>query len=218
MKCCPEIKICGITQPQQGWECAMLGADAIGLVFYPRSPRNVDIEQAKEIVDAAKGKAKAVGVFVDASIETITQIRDYCGIDIVQLHGNESNEFTATLAADGFDVIKVLKQADRLADDIIDNPDVKILIECGKGILPGGNGAAWNWAVAKDLINEKGIIISGGINPQNVIQAISLSNPDAVDVSSGVEETPGLKDMQKVKDIISKVKNTIVERRCRRVF
>lgn len=210
-----EVKICGLTDPAQAIECVRCGADAIGLVFYQPSPRNVSRDQAAEIVSAIKGRAATVGVFVDMPLEEIVEIAHVAGLDFVQLHGREDLNYLQQLRQADLRVIKVLKttgeQLKAQASVFGDECD-SLLVEAGKGILPGGNRSVWDWAGAKVLAGRWPMILAGGLDETNVAQAIADSGCDAVDVSSAVEVTGGVKDIEKVKTFIAAVKNCSCEK------
>lgn len=206
----PQIKICGLTDPQQAAECARLGADAIGLVFYPKSPRNVSIEQAAAITACLPEQVAAVGVFVNTDRATLLQTIDACRLSAAQLHGQESPGWVAELPlSTRAMVIKALfaERAPNLTD--AGHYDVKAyLVECGKGRLPGGNAMAWDWASAKELAQHYPLILAGGLGPDNVAEAIAACLPDAVDASSSLEFEPGRKNLKKVQRFIDQVRET----------
>lgn len=206
----PQIKICGLTRPDQARACADLGADAIGLVFFDKSPRNVTLNQAAAIRDALPPHVAAAGVFVNPGRETLADVVRQCGLDIVQLHGSESPEFVADLHAIlKVPIIKVLfatrspgfGDADRYGA-------AGYLVECGRGPLPGGNAMAWDWTAAQAVGRDFPLILAGGLAPDNVAEAIGACLPDAVDASSSLEAGPGVKDLERVADFIARVKQT----------
>jgi phosphoribosylanthranilate isomerase len=206
----PQIKICGLTDPDQALECAQLGADAIGLVFYPKSPRHVSVEQAAAITARLPGRVAAVGVFVNTDKDALLHTIDACGLDAVQLHGQESPRWVDDISrSTNAGIIKVLfaQRAPMLSDAA--GYDIKgFLVECGKGRLPGGNAMAWDWAIAEEFALHYPLILAGGLSPENVAAAIATCLPDAVDASSSLEAEPGLKDMDKVKRFIEAVRRT----------
>lgn len=206
----PQIKICGLTDPEQALACAQMGADAIGLVFYPKSPRNVTIEQAAAITAVLPDHVASVGVFVDPDRSALLQIIDQCGLSAAQLHGNESAQWVADLRkSTRAGIIKVLfaQKPPRLID--AGNYDVQgYLVECGKGQLPGGNALTWNWAIAEEFARHYPLILAGGLGPDNVVQAISACLPDAVDASSSLEAEPGRKDLNAVRRFIEEIRQT----------
>jgi phosphoribosylanthranilate isomerase len=206
----PQIKICGLTLPDQARVCADLGADAIGLVFFEKSPRNVTPEQAAAVKAVLPPRVAAVGVFVDPDQEFLARTVRQCGLDIVQLHGSESPEFVADMHAIlKVPIIKVLfaTRSPGLGD-AAGYHAAGYLVECGRGPLPGGNAMAWDWAAAQAVGREFPLILAGGLAPDNVAGAIGACLPDAVDASSSLEAGPGVKDLKKVADFIAQVKKT----------
>ena len=220
----PQIKICGITTPAQAEQCAALGADAIGCVFFEKSPRNLSDKQAGEICAAVAGKIQAVGVFVNASYETIIGKVGFCGLNGVQLHGSEPPELVTRLRRQGLIVIKALFGSKTPGLDIgpLYHTASALLAECGSGTLPGGNAMVWNWAEAGSVARHGPLVLAGGLSPENIAEAVFAALPDAVDVSSGVEAAPGIKDMNKIALFINNIQQTVSgispEGHLRRIF
>ncbi|SMC71393.1 indole-3-glycerol phosphate synthase [Desulfocicer vacuolatum DSM 3385] len=206
----PRIKVCGLTRPHEAVACADLGAHAVGLVFYPKSPRHVTTAQAAEICRALPGDIITTGVFVDATFEFIMAKVKACNLKAVQLHGNESPETVLQLKSQGLTVFKALFAGKEPHIDKANQYKAAsaILVEYGKGPLPGGNAETWDWGTAKQSGNGHKLIIAGGITPENVTGVISATSPWAVDVSSGVESAPGCKDLDRVKGLIQAVKTS----------
>lgn len=202
----PQIKICGLTRVNEAEGCAALGADAIGLVFFPKSPRFVTDEQALAISKAVSQHSKTVGVFVNSSYDTILQKAETCSLSAAQLHGRESPDLVRRLVGAGLSVIKTLfvngvpslLEAGQYAASAF-------LVECSKGPLPGGNAVAWDWGAAREFGLAHPLILAGGLSPENVCRAVSSARPRAVDVSSGVEASPGRKDLNRVAAFIEAV-------------
>lgn len=215
----PQIKICGLTNVDQALACADLGADAIGLVFFEKSPRNLTMDQAREICEALPESVVTTGVFVNESFESIMQKVTHCGIRAVQLHGNESPELVARLRGENLPVVKVLymESDPHICEAVNFNPSA-FLVECAKGILPGGNALSWNFERVSALETEKPMLIAGGLSPDNIADAVEKARPDGVDVSSGVEKSPGQKDLKKVEAFITAVKQAAVREPLRRIF
>ena len=202
----PQVKICGLTRPHEAARCAGLGADAIGLVFFPQSPRNVTPEQAGAVVAALPESVAAVGVFVEAGFSFIMSRVERCGLSMVQLHGRESPRLAARLTAEGVGVIKALFVGGRPGLTAVQAFDADAyLVECARGPLPGGNAMAWDWGAARDFGVHHPLVLAGGLSPDNVGDAIRAGLPAAVDVSSGVEASPGRKDTDKVARLIAAV-------------
>lgn len=198
----PRIKICGLTRPEDAAEAARLGADAIGLVFYPPSPRYVSIEQARAIVTALPPFVSVVALFVNPSVAEVDAVLEALPIDVLQFHGEETPEFCrhfnrpylkAVRVKPGVDLIEWAKQYQDarglLADAFVEG-------------VHGGTGATFDWALLPAGLGIP-LILSGGLNPANVAEAVRLVQPAAVDVSSGVEAAKGIKDAAKMADFIA---------------
>jgi phosphoribosylanthranilate isomerase len=207
-----EIKLCGLTRPDEAASCAEAGADAIGVVFYAASPRHMEPAHAREIVRALPPGFPVVGVFADSPADTVARIAEESGLRIVQLHGREKPSTLSFLLARGFHVIKALNT---LGDDLLRDahalpPECGILVECGKGPLPGGNAATWNWAEAAPLAGVKPFAVAGGLTPDNIEQAVLAAHPSAVDLSSGVEDSPGRKNLEKTRRLVDNVRRIFI--------
>lgn len=214
-----QIKICGITTVNDAMICANYGADALGLVFYPRSPRYVSLEQAAGIAAELPSRVAKVGVFVNESYETIMTTVSSCRLSAVQLHGRESPELVHRLRENGVAVIKCLYVRGQPGIDAAESyPASAFLVECSAGKMPGGNARSWDWSAARSFAEKDPTVIAGGLAPENVGQAIAAARPDAVDVSSGVESVPGRKERRKVRDFISAVRLNTQEKPTRRIF
>jgi phosphoribosylanthranilate isomerase len=200
----PQIKICGLTKADEAVQCAELGANAIGLIFYDKSPRYISNIQAREICKALPDSVQKIGVFVDESFDVIMEKVHTCGLTGIQLHGLETPELINRLIRENLLVIKGLfiQKKPNISDVSLYKASA-YLVECGKGILPGGNAMTWNWSQAFDFGKKHPFILAGGLDPTNVVRAINQCFPDAVDVSSGVETSPGQKNIGKVRDFIS---------------
>ena len=199
-----QVKICGLIKIDEAQKIAALGVDAIGLVFYPESKRNIDIATAKKIQKILPSNVSCVGVFVNESFSSIMKIVNYCNLDAVQLHGNETRGMVLKLRNENLNVIKALYMEDE--------PNIKnaehygasaCLVECRPGRLPGGNAHSWDWGEVKSYKKDTPLILAGGLTPDNINEAILSCIPDAVDISSGVETTPGHKDILKVKNLLT---------------
>jgi phosphoribosylanthranilate isomerase len=217
----PQVKICGLTRVEEAVACAELGADAIGCVFYPPSPRNLTDKEAQRICKALPAHICTVGVFVNESFSYIMEKVKRCGLHAVQLHGMETSEMIDDLLREGLIVIKGLfmKRDPFISSAHLYKPSA-FLVECGLGKLPGGNAAAWDWAEAADAfsaVNEP-LILAGGLSPENVQDAVLKTAPDAVDVSSGVESEPGRKDIDKVRRFMEAVRQCNSPKKPRSVF
>jgi phosphoribosylanthranilate isomerase len=207
----PQVKICGITRVEDGLEIAELGVDALGFVFFPKSPRNVSDETAKDIIRQLPAAVDKVGVFVNASFSEIMKKVETCGLTGVQLHGKEAPDLVTRLVSKKILVVKALFSGKEPSmTEVLTYTASAYLVECGKGVLPGGNALTWNWSKARDLSRRHPLILAGGLTPENVGRAISDAAPHAVDVSSGVEMEPGIKDAGKVKAFLEAVKESYI--------
>ena len=194
--------------------CARMGADAIGLVFFPKSPRHLDSHQARVICRQLPADVTPVAVCVDMPSADILNLAAICGFSTVQLHGQETPAEIDHLSQAGLRVIKALfARRSPGFNRVFDyRAAAALLVECGRGTLPGGNAAVWNWQLPKPLFQRHPVILAGGLDPGNVRTALEISCPDAVDVSSGVEASPGRKDLEKVKAFIDVVKGRSTDR------
>jgi phosphoribosylanthranilate isomerase/indole-3-glycerol phosphate synthase/phosphoribosylanthranilate isomerase len=200
----PLIKICGLTVPDNALDCVHAGADAIGLVFFDKSPRNISIENARAITTILPSHTLTCGVFVNASFDFIMKRVEACHLTGVQLHGQELPELVEKLANENLVVIKALFAAKKpdLAQALLYTAADFCLVEFGKGILPGGNAEVWDYGVTARLNHRVPLMLAGGLSCENIQPAIRLARPLAVDVSSGVEKTHGVKDINRVTDFV----------------
>ena len=200
----PLIKICGVTWPDNALDCVHAGADAIGLVFFEKSPRNVSMENARDITRILPAHILTCGVFVNESFDFILERVDRCHLTGVQLHGQESPYLVEKLTKENLIVIKALFAVKKpsLLDVNLYKTASFCLVEYGKGILPGGNAETWDYSVSAQLNTRLPLMLAGGLSCENIQQAIHLAKPVAVDVSSGVEKTHGFKDIKKVTTFI----------------
>lgn len=202
----PQIKVCGLTREENIQTCLSLGVNALGFVFYPKSPRHVSKKRARELCRAVGTRADTVGVFVDAEYEAIMERADFCGLTAVQLHGQEPPDLVRKLRGQGLRVIKALfAHGEPGLERLTDYSPSAVLVECGRGRLPGGNALTWNWSEARPVGRHAPLILAGGLAPANVARAIESAMPAAVDVSSGVEEAPGIKDPLKLNAFVRAV-------------
>jgi phosphoribosylanthranilate isomerase len=201
-----KIKICGITREEDALFCAEQGADFIGFIFVPSTPRFVEPEKAAGIaarVNERESRPKMVGVFRDASNDYIREIHSLVGFDVVQMQGGESDDAIRDL---GIPVIKTL----RVAEDLPDThgaPDAAwLLFDTFDERRAGGTGRRFDWSLLAKYDRSKPFFLSGGINAENAVAAVSLVRPDAIDLSSGVEASPGVKDHDKVARLFDRVR------------
>lgn len=210
-----EAKICGI-KTRAALDAALdAGADYVGLVFYPKSPRNVDMSTARMLADAARGRARIVALLVNATDAEIEDIIGGVEPDMLQLHGSETFKRVAEIAStSGLPLMKavaVSNAADAAgARDYLAYVD-RILFDAKppkrEGALPGGNGEAFDWSLLKGVRGQFPFMLSGGLNAGNVGEAIRITRAAAVDVSSGVEGRPGEKDPDLIRRFLHAVKS-----------
>lgn len=199
------IKICGITRVEDALAAAQAGADAIGLVFHAASPRAVSIEQARAIVKALPPFVTTVGLFVDAAEETIRSVLDQVPLDLLQFHGDEPDTFCQRFARPYIKAVRV-RPGDDLDALAANWPGASgILLDSYKPGVPGGTGETFDWSMIPAQRSWT-LVLAGGLQSQNVRQAIDLTAPWAVDVSGGVEATKGIKDIDKINAFIHEVK------------
>ncbi|HEY3883904.1 MAG TPA: phosphoribosylanthranilate isomerase [Vicinamibacterales bacterium] len=194
------VKVCGITSVEDALMAAEFGASAIGLVFWPKSPRAIDRATASEIVRALPPLVEAIGVFVDQ--QDADAIASDVGLHAVQLHGDESVD---TYRRYAHRVIKAVAVNGEKARDRVRlvPPGVDVLLDAHDAARRGGTGDTIDWPLASAIASERRIILSGGLNASNVADAIRTVMPAAIDVSSGVESSPGRKDRGKVRDFFT---------------
>ncbi|MBI4288395.1 MAG: phosphoribosylanthranilate isomerase [Chloroflexi bacterium] len=194
------IKICGMTNLEDALAATALGADALGFVFYAKSPRCVSPLRATAIASRLPPFIARVGVFVDEQLERVKEIVKECDLDYAQLHGSESPDFCRQL---GNRVIKTLRVKDEsVLRQLSMYKAPAFLLDTYKAEMPGGTGQTFNWDIAARAARSATVVLSGGLKPQNVAQAIAAVQPYAVDVSSGVEASPGKKDHEKLRAFI----------------
>lgn len=200
------IKICGLTRPEDAIFAAQNGADFFGLIFVESSPRHVQPEQAAEIVRAVRetgSEAKAVGVFRDSSNDYIREIAEVAALDLVQMHGSESEEDIVAL---GLPVIRTLRVGDTLPDTHATPTAAWLLFDTFDERRGGGTGRRFDWSLLALYDRSKPFFLSGGLTPENVVAALSLVRPDAIDLSSGVEREPGIKDHDRMARLFERVR------------
>lgn len=205
-----KIKICGIRRLEDISYLNKLKPDYAGFIF-AKSKRQITLEQAKELISLLDKDIKTVGVFVNEDIERVRYIAEYLELDVLQFHGNESREYIESFSK--FIVWKTVS-IDVSACDIEDLSKLNeykidgVLLDSSVKGAQGGTGLSFNWDIIKRINSNKSIILAGGLNPENIQQAIKTVNPYAVDVSSGVEVN-GIKDFEKINEFIKKVRKII---------
>ncbi|MDQ3632196.1 MAG: phosphoribosylanthranilate isomerase [Actinomycetota bacterium] len=210
----PRIKICGITSPEDGEHAVEAGAWAIGMVFWPGSPRAVTLGTAAEIAAPLRRRAELVGVFVNATLDDVVGTAEGLGLTWVQLHGDEGPSFCEAVARRaGVKVVKAARvraKADVQTLDAFRNVDAHLLDAFRAG-EPGGTGETFEWDLACERRSGLPLVLAGGLTAENVAAGIDRTRPWAVDVSSGVEASPGAKDPEKVEAFVAAVRATAEE-------
>ncbi len=201
------VKICGVTNFEDAVNSVEAGADMLGFVFYEKSKRYIEPEEAAHIIREVSSFASCVAVFVNEDIEKIKKIVDQTMVDIVQLSGDESPEVCAKLR-DFVPVIKSFKVKDEIfLPNVLENYDVDFVhLDTYSADEYGGTGKTFKWDNVVGLSEKYKVILSGGLTPENVRDAILKVKPYGVDVSTGVEEYPGKKSVEKVKSFIENAK------------
>jgi len=194
------VKICGITRLDDARHAVDHGADALGFVFWPTSPRYIAPERAAEIIATLPAHVIAVGVFVNESVEGIRDVAARAGIGAVQLHGDETPDYAAALTWpvwravtwEGADEVSAAWPA-----------DTTWLLDAADPVRRGGTGVTVNWPRAAAVARTRRVVLAGGLTPENVAEAIAAVRPYGVDVSSGVEDSPGAKNLDKVERFLA---------------
>ncbi|MEE9165964.1 MAG: phosphoribosylanthranilate isomerase [Candidatus Neomarinimicrobiota bacterium] len=200
------VKICGITTVNDALLAARLGASAIGLIFYEKSPRYVSLKTSKEISKRLPDSTRKVGVFVNSDLETIHQTADAAGLDFVQLHGDESPELCGLIK---LPVVRVLRVGNSIPHEDYENyPVHAFLLDTHKRGMFGGTGDPFDWRIVTRMETKTPIILSGGLNANNLLEGIATARPDAIDINSGVERSPGIKDESKLRTMFRVLERT----------
>jgi len=201
-------KICGITRVEDALVAAEAGADAIGLVFYARSPRAVSVQQARAIIAALPPFVTTVGLFVNASRCEINELLEAVPLDMLQFHGDESPADCEGYHRPWFKALRVGNGED-IAAQVARYPNASaILLDTFVAGVPGGTGERFDWSLIPPALS-KPLILAGGLTADNVQQAIAQVRPYAVDVSGGVEASKGIKDADKVATFIQRVRSAM---------
>ncbi len=195
-----KVKICGNTSLKDALHAVECGADALGFIFYRKSPRFVAVQTVKQIVRALPPFVETVGVFVNETADRINRVADSCGLDAVQLHGEETPAFCKRIRRKVIKAVRVenaasLKGLDRY-------PVSGFLLDAFSTQAQGGTGETFDWSLALKGKKYGPVILAGGLTPDNVRRAVRQVRPYAVDVCSGVEKTPGVKDADKVQAFV----------------
>lgn len=203
------VKICGITRVGDALDAARLGAHAIGLVFHAASPRAVNPDQARRIIDALPPFVVPVGLFVNAAAQTVRDTLAAAPVQLLQFHGDEPPEFCAAFGLPYLRAVRVRPETDLLQYAQQFRAARGLLLDAFVEGVHGGTGATFDWSlIPRDL--PAPVVLSGGLNPDNVEQAVRRVRPWAVDVSSGVESAKGIKDARKIEAFMTGVRNAAV--------
>jgi phosphoribosylanthranilate isomerase len=200
------VKICGITRIEDAQAVAMNGADAIGLVFYEKSPRHVSIDKAMQLVASLPPFVTVVGLFVNADAAAVREVLAAVSIDVLQFHGDESPEYCGQFGKPYIKAIRVKAGVNLIQCAAQFSSAQGLLLDAHVEGIPGGTGAVFDWTlIPEDL--PLPLILSGGLDVENVASAIKQVRPYAVDVSSGVEAGKGIKDAAKIARFMQEVRN-----------
>jgi phosphoribosylanthranilate isomerase len=198
-----KVKICGLTNLEDALAATDAGADALGFVFAD-SPRRMSVDRVRGIVRDLPTFIVTVGVFVDHDLDEMIKITDACGLDRVQVHGDRTDDAAAFF---GRRAVKAVRVKPGLARDWAADPQAALLLDAWSPDQAGGTGRTFDWSQAVEPARIRPIILAGGLTPENVAAAVQQVNPYAVDVSSGVETSPGRKDHDRLQRFIDNAKN-----------
>ncbi len=210
------IKICGITRPEDARVAVQSGADALGLVFYPKSPRAVSVTQAAEIAAAVPAFVTLVALFVDEAAESVSRVLESVPVDLLQFHGDESEAFCRQFSRPWIKALRVRPETDLVASCQDFGSARGILLDAWQEGVPGGTGKTFDWSLISSGLPLP-LLLAGGLNAENVGRAIDTARPFAVDVSGGVEAEPGIKDPDKIRQFIAAVQaaDHVLDGRCK---
>lgn len=202
-----KVKICGITNPEDAKLAVALGVDALGFIF-AASPRQVSPENAQRIIDSLPPFVQKVGVFVDGDLRSIQDIKDFCGLDVIQLHGDESPDFCQEFMPETIKAFRLKNDSSLQPIRRYQGKVSALLLDTYQEGLKGGTGEPFEWGLA---VKARGfgipVILSGGLGPSNIARAVLTVRPYAIDVNSSIERRPGIKDPVLMKQLMEKVKN-----------
>lgn len=201
------VKICGVTSVEDALLCVEAGADAVGINFARRSPRRVELELARRIAGVIPAHVVSVGVFVDSSEAELREVIARTGIRCVQLHGAEPAELVAAFLPHAYKALRV--RGDSVLEEAAGFPGDYILLDAYVPGVEGGTSATFDWSLAAKLARVRQVTLAGGLTPENVADAVRAVRPFCVDVASGVESAPGIKDAAKVRAFVAAAKQAI---------
>jgi phosphoribosylanthranilate isomerase len=201
-----KVKVCGITNPGDAREAADAGADAIGLIF-AKSSRRISVEEARRISIALPDGVLKVGVFVNAEPAEVLSTAREVGLDLAQLHGDETPETVAAIRGAGLPVMKAVRVRNAEALGALERYEADLfLLDAWSAKARGGTGERFDWTLAKLVKGRGNIVVSGGLTPENVREAVEFFEPYGVDASSSLEERPGKKDGERVRRFVRAAK------------
>jgi phosphoribosylanthranilate isomerase len=199
------IKICGVTSPEQALACVEAGVDSVGVNFVPSSVRRVNVETAAAIARAVGSKALVVAVVAGMTVNAMRALREATGAGCLQLHGDETSADVAALLPHAYKAVRVASRADVESAGAM--PGEYVLVDAKVQGALGGTGHAFDWSLVVDLAARRRLVLAGGLTAENVTRAIETVRPWCVDVASGVESAPGVKDPAKVRAFIEAVRS-----------
>lgn len=199
------IKICGITRPEDALAAIDAGADALGLVFYEKSARAVSPAQAAEIAAVVPPFVTLVSLFVDADADTVADVVSRLPVGLIQFHGDETAAFCASFRRPWIKALRVREESDLASECRAYGGAAGILLDAWQEGVPGGTGRTFDWKLASRA-HSLPLVLAGGLTPENVAEGIQRVRPSAVDVSGGVESSPGIKDAEKIKGFVAAVR------------
>ena len=199
------VKVCGITRREDAEAAVAAGVDALGLVFYPPSPRNLDISRAIEVVRGLPPFVTLVGLFVNADADTIREVRQALPLGLLQFHGNECPDYCAAHGLPWIKAIRMQPGVDLQAEAQRYHAAAGLLLDTYRPGVPGGTGEAFDWSLIPPGVALP-LILAGGLDPENVVRAVRRVRPYAVDVSGGVERSKGVKDAAKISEFMRGVR------------
>jgi phosphoribosylanthranilate isomerase len=210
------IKICGVTRVADACDCVAAGADALGLNFYPASPRSLSLPQARAICETLPGSVARVGVFVNASLQTMRQTVEHLSLDWIQLHGDEAPDTAVQLAP--LPVVQAFRVRQEGFEPLLEHLSrcreagqlpAAVLVDAYQTGAFGGTGQVVDWTSVAELVQRLAplpVVLAGGLCPENIAEAIRVARPHAVDTASGVEFEPGRKDPQRVRWFVERAR------------
>jgi phosphoribosylanthranilate isomerase len=206
-----KVKVCGITRYEDARTAIDAGAWALGFIFHPSSPRAVSPDQAREIVNRLPGGTRSIGVFVDRSAEEVQEVVDHVGLVGAQLQGDESPETLDAVRADprvkAFRVGRPTHEGGGeedvtdLEERIAEYPGALILLDTYRKDAHGGTGETFDWNIARQVATKRSLVLAGGLKPENIVAAAQTVQPFALDVSSGLEASQGIKDPARIREL-----------------